>query len=163
MALTSGPNPPGIVNVLVHTSMGSRYHYWVPKEIGLPVMNKVLENPLPVAHGIIPQTHHTDTEPLGAFVITSEPTMVGSVLPARTVGLMKMEGGGRIVDKILTVCSLDSEFQDIEDIGDVPKRTIKQIEKAIKEDWTTKITWLDAARAKRSIERAMEMYKREFG
>lgn len=161
--LSAGPSPPNEIYVLVHVSQGSRYHYWVPKELGVPMLNKVIELPLPAAYGIVPATHHTDGEPLDTFVLTSEPPLPGSVIPARPVGLVRLEGGGRIDDKLIAVCSLDSEYQDIADIKDIEKRTLKQLEAAIKEDWVTRITWLDAARAKKAIERAIELHKKGLG
>jgi inorganic pyrophosphatase len=161
--LTPGPKPPDEIYVLVHVSTGSRYYYRLPKEQNVLVLGKSLEVPLPTAYGIIPQTHHVDGEPLDVFVLTTEPPVPGSLVPARPVGMVRLEGEGKIDDKVIAVCSLDKEFEVVTDIADVQKRALNQLERAIKEDWVTKITWSDVAKAKHVIERAIELYKREFG
>lgn len=161
--LTPGPKPPDEIYVLVHVSTGSRYYYRLPKELNVLVLGKTIEVPLPAAYGIIPQTHHIDAETLDVLLLTSEPPVPGSLVPARPVGLVRLEGDGKIDDKIIAVCSLDKEFEDVTDVADVQKRTLNQLERAIKEDWVTKVTWLDAAKAKHVIERAIELYKREYG
>jgi inorganic pyrophosphatase len=157
--MTPGPNPPDEIYVMVHVSSGSRFYYSMEK--GVLTISKAFASPLTAAYGLIPGTHHTDAEQLDALVLVSEPPMPCTLMPARPIGLVRLEGDGRTDDKILAVCSLDKEFEGMEDVSDVPKRTLSQLTDSIKEDWVTKITWLDAAKAKRAIEKAIELYKRE--
>jgi len=156
--LTPGPNPPEEISVLVHISSHSLYYY-VQNDV--LTLNKKVGKKLPVAYGVIPATHHTDAEQLDAFVLVSEPPIPGSLIPARPVGLMRLEGG-KIDDKIIAVCSLDSEFDKIRDIKDVPKNIISELEGALKKKLVTKITWLDAAKAKKAVEFSIELYKKEM-
>lgn len=160
MSELTGPNPPEEVYVLVHISSESRYHYWLPID-GILTLNKKVEKKLPMAYGVVPSTHHTDAEPLDAFVLVSEQPMPGSLVPARPVGIVRLEGGNRIDDKIIAVCSLDKEFEKIKDIKDVPKSAISALEDALKKKWVTKISWLDATKARRAVELSMELYKKE--
>ncbi|MBU5557740.1 MAG: inorganic diphosphatase [Candidatus Aenigmatarchaeota archaeon] len=160
--LSTGPNPPEEVYVLVRVSSGSKYQYSMRKDPCSLMLDKVLPSPLPVAYGIIPATHHTDAETLDAFVLVSEPPMPGSIISARPVGLMRIEGEGKIDDKIIAVCSIDREFDDLRDVADVPKHTLAQLTSAIKEDWVSKITWLDAEKAKKAVQKAIELYKRGY-
>jgi len=157
--MTPGPNPPDEIYVMIHVSSGSKYYYSTEK--GVLTISKAFANPLTAAYGLIPATHHTDAEPLDVLVLVSEPPMPCTLMPARPIGLVRLEGEGKIDDKILAVCSLDSEFEGVEDIADVPKRMLSQLTDSIKEDWVTKITWLDAAKAKKAIEHAIGLYKRE--
>lgn len=156
----SGPNPPEEIYVLVQVTVGSRNLY---KLEDVPTLDKVFEAPLPAAYGIIPETHHIDAEPLDAFVLVSEPSLPGAVVPARPIGLVRLDADGMIDDKVIAVCSIDGAFAKITDVKDLPASMRRELEAALQANWKGKITWHGPDRAFKAITHAIELYKREFG
>lgn len=144
--------------MLVLATAGSRSVYKV--EHGKMVLDRIAERPYPTAYGIIPQTHHIDAEPLDAFVLVTEPPLPCTLLPARPVGLIRCEGGGRLDDKILAVCLADPDFADIRDLADVPRRVLHELDVVLRTGWVTRIEWLGVERAQRTIEHAGELWRR---
>jgi inorganic pyrophosphatase len=161
MKLTPGPRPPDEIHVLIRATVGSRSLYKL--EAGTPVLVEIGERAYPAAYGDIPGTHHIDAEPLDAFVLVTEPPVIGSLLPARPVGLARLEADGKIDDKIIAVCLVDREFDDIKDIAAIPKHQLKELEQAMRADWVRKIRFFDVGRAKRAIAHAISLYEAEFG
>lgn len=159
----TGPNPPEEIYVHTEAIPGSRLLYSITKELPAPLLKEIKTREYPAAYGYIPETHHTDGRPLDAFVLISEQPALFALVIARPIGMLRLEGEKLPDDKIVAVALGDSEWSDVKDINELPKHILKEIEQVAAGVETKKIEWLPADRAKKAIERAIELYKKELG
>ena len=106
---------------------------------------------------------HIDAEPLDVLVLTSEPLQQGIVLQARPIGIVRLKN--KIIDDILIAVSLaDKRFEKLFDLTKLPKNTLEKIKQFLEEFKNMEVENIfDSEHAKRSVEHAIELYKREFG
>ena len=79
----------------------------------------------PVDYGFVPQTLWDDDDALDIAIITTYPLYPGILVPVRPVGIFKMIDDGESDDKVLSVPADDPRFDEVKDIEDVNKHTIK--------------------------------------
>lgn len=166
--ISSGPNIPNEVNVLIEIPKGSKNKYEFDKELGIIILDRVLYSPLhyPTDYGYIPSTLCGDGDPLDVLVLVTEPTFPGCLIKVRPIGGINMEDEKGLDDKILAVPVEDPRFSQIFDIKDVPKHYLKEIShffevyKALEPNKWVKIKgWVSSRRAKKIISNAVELFK----
>lgn len=87
---------------------------------------------------------------------------------ARMVGILHMIDSGESDDKVLTVPVDDPRFDEVQDVDDINKHKIREIQhffSTYKQIQNKKVTMEGvgtAADAKKAFERAREMYKKKF-
>lgn len=120
----------------------------------------------PQDYGCIDESLGEDGDPLDALVLLPRPTFPGVVIDVRPIGMLRMvdENGGD--DKILTVPHADERFASLQDIADVPRHTLSEIEhffshyKEIEHGrHVTTNGWADRAAAEAVIRRAQNRYQ----
>ncbi|RLF75244.1 inorganic pyrophosphatase [Thermococci archaeon] len=169
--LEPGPEVPEVVYALIEIPKGSRNKYELDKKSGLIKLDRVLYSPFfyPVDYGIIPQTWYDDGDPFDIMVIMREPVYPGVLIEARPVGLFKMVDSGDRDYKVLAVPVEDPYFNDVKDIGDVPKAFLDEIAhffqryKELQGKEVIVEGWDNAEVAKKEILRAVELYREKFG
>lgn len=121
--ISSGKNPPEEINVVVEIPQGSSVKYEFDKNSGAIVVDRFLYTSMsyPFNYGFIPQTHAEDGDPVDVVIISSLPVTPGSVIPARPIGLLKMEDEAGLDNKIMAVPTekIDPAFAHIKDIDDI--------------------------------------------
>ena len=123
----------------------------------------------PIDYGFVPQTLWDDDDALDIAIITTYPLHPGILVSVRPVGIFKMDDSGESDDKILSVPADDPRFDEVKDIGDVNKHTIKEIQhffetyKKIQNKEVLIKGVGTAAEAKEAFERSRKMYKEKFG
>ncbi len=124
------PGTKDVMNVIVEIPKGSHNKYEIDKETGLIALDRVLYSAqdYPFDYGFIPQTLWHDGDALDAILLTSEPLLTGILVRVRAVGLMGMIDDGESDSKVLAVPVKDPRWDDVKDIGDVNKHTLKEIE-----------------------------------
>lgn len=165
--ISTGPDPPNIINVVVEMTKGSQNKYEYDKEVGGFRLDRVLYTFFPCDYGFVPQTLDDDGDPLDAILLINQPTFTGCIVIARPIGIMRMLDEGREDDKILAVSITDPYYKQIVDITDVPDALVKELThffnhyKKVEGKETKVLEWRGVVEAKRLIEKNMNSYKKK--
>ena len=128
--ITAGENVPQIINVIIEIPKGSKNKYELDKETGLITLDRALHTSqdYPFDYGFVPQTHWADGDPLDVVVLTTYPLNSGVLVKVRPVAIINMVDGGDSDAKIIGVPESDPRWSDVEDLEDINKHTVKEIE-----------------------------------
>lgn len=118
------------MNVIVEINKGSKNKYEVDKKTGLIALDRTLHTAqdFPFDYGFVPQTLWDDGDPLDVIILTTYPLLPGILVQVRPVGIMDMNDSGDSDAKIIAVPVGDPRWNDVKDLGDVNKHTLKEIE-----------------------------------
>lgn len=154
------PGNKDVVNVFIECIKGSKDFYEYDKETETFILKKVLDFPFPGAYGLIPKTHHIDAEPLDVLVLISNNIQQGIVLPARPIGVIRMKGN--VPDDVLVAVPIsDKSFERINDISKI--NNLEELKKFLESFKGSKVEFVfDNIHARKSIETAINLYKKEF-
>ena len=121
---------PAIVEVIIEIPRGSRNKYEIDHTTGLVHLDRVLYSSVhyPADYGFIPGTRAADGDPLDALVIVQEPTFPGCHMKIRPIGVLLMRDEKGIDEKILGVPVADPRFDGINDISDLQKHWLLEID-----------------------------------
>ena len=121
--LSSGPNPPEEVHVVIEIPVGSTAKYEMDKESGVLMVDRFQFTSFgyPANYGFIPHTQASDGDPVDVLVLSSQPIVHGAAIKVRPVGYFETEDESGKDEKILAVPleTVDPFMADIKDIGDV--------------------------------------------
>ena len=167
--IPSGDKDSNTVNVIIEVVSGSRDKYEYNLKWDTFVLDRVLHSSVvfPVEYGFIPQTWYDDDDPLDIMVMSYEPLEVGCVVKVRPVGVLIMEDEEGEDPKVLSVPVNDPRFDGINDISDVHPHKLKEIQEFFEtykrlepHKWVKFKTWKNADEAKKIIEYAINLYKK---
>lgn len=172
-AISTGENPPDIVNVLIEVPIGGEpIKYELDKAAGVLVVDRFLYTSMryPGNYGFIPHTLSEDGDPCDVIVANTRAIVPGAVMSCKVVGvlLMRDEAGGD--EKILAVPSsrLTRRYEAIANFTDLPEITLRQIEHFFAHykdlepgKWVEIKGWGDAAVARRIVSEALDRAKAE--
>ncbi len=121
-------------NVIIETPKGSRNKLAYDEKLGIIKLKGVL--PLgasfPFDFGFLPRTHGEDGDPVDVLVLMDEPVSPGCLVPARLVGVIaaaQTEKGTTVQnDRLLAVSAVSRIHQHIQDLKDLYKRLLEEIE-----------------------------------
>lgn len=133
--LTIGDKSPEIINAVIEIPRQSQNKYEYDEKLDVFQLDRVLHSPLfyPLDYGFIPGTRSEDGDHLDVLVLTSFPLFPSCLIPVRPVGLFRMIDGGELDCKILAVAVNDPRFNEITDLKEVNKHTLKEIAHFFKE------------------------------
>jgi len=165
-----GSNVPDIVNAVIEVPKGSRNKYEYDKDKESFVLDRVLYSPVmyPADYGFIPKSTYYDGDPMDILVLMEHATFPGCIIESRPIGIMGMIDGGDKDYKILAVPVNDPRFEDINDINDIPKHLLKEIEhffsvyKNLEGKKVEVLGWKNAKAAKDELIVSLEMYNEKF-
>jgi inorganic pyrophosphatase len=128
--ITAGKDTPEIINVIIEIPKGSKNKYEIDKETGLIMLDRAMHSAqdYPFDYGFMPQSHWEDGDPLDVVVLTTYPLSPGILVKVRPVGVLNMIDDGDSDAKIIAVPVKDPRFDEIKDLADVNKHTLKEIE-----------------------------------
>jgi inorganic pyrophosphatase len=154
------PGNKDMINVFIGCVKGSKDFYEYDEKSEAFVLRKVLENPFPGSYGHIPKTHHIDGKPLDVLVLINDQTQQGTVLPARPIGVIRLKG--TIPDDVLIAVSIsDKTFESLNNITEL--QNLEELKKFLENFKESVVEYVfEADHAKRSIETAINLYKKEF-
>jgi len=118
------------INAVLEIPKGSYVKYEFDYKTGAIWVDRVGKTPIPYNfnYGDLPQTWNTgDNDPLDVIILCSYPLAVGTVVPARVVGGLRMIDSGEYDYKILAVAD-DKHYAHIKDISDVSLKELEDIE-----------------------------------
>lgn len=118
------------MNVIVEINRGSKNKYEVDKKTGLIALDRVAHTAqdFPFDYGFVPQTLWHDGDPLDVILLTTYPLVPGILVHARPIAIMNMLDSGEGDDKIIAVPTDDPRWDEVKDLGDINKHTLKEIE-----------------------------------
>ncbi|MBC7223264.1 MAG: inorganic diphosphatase [Anaerolineae bacterium] len=149
------------VEAVVEIPRGSRNKYELDPETGAVRLDRVLFSSVhyPTDCGFIPGAHAADGDPLDVLIIAEEPTFPGCRVQVRPIGVLLMRDEKGIDEKILGVPVADPRFEGIQDIGDLQRHWLVEIEnffdtyKLLEGKETHVEGWRDATEARRVLAR----------
>ena len=125
-----GENPDK-VKAVIEIPFGSNIKYEIEKESGAVVVDRVMHSAMyyPANYGFVNKTLSQDGDPADVLVLTEYPMQAGSVVNCRLIGVLIMEDESGIDEKLLAVpvSKIDPTYDEIQDIGDLPKHTLAKI------------------------------------
>ena len=124
-----GNNTPQEINVIIEIPKNSPNKYEIDKETGLIALDRANYSaaPYPFDYGFTPQTLWDDGDALDVIVLTTYPLNVGILVRVRPVAIMEMIDGGESDWKVIGVPIDDKRWDDVKDIQDINKHTLKEI------------------------------------
>ncbi|MDP2837845.1 MAG: inorganic diphosphatase [Candidatus Moranbacteria bacterium] len=128
--IEAGKDVPNIINVIVEIPQGSKNKYEIDKETGLIKLDRAMKSAqdYPFDYGFVPQTLWEDGDALDVVLLTTYPLHPGILVEARPVAVMRMVDSGEGDDKIIAVPKNDVRFEEVHDLADINKHTIKEIQ-----------------------------------
>ncbi len=155
------------INVIIEINKGSKNKYEIDKKTGLIMLDRAMytTQDYPFDYGFVPQTLWDDGDPLDVLVLTTNPLFPGVLVKVRPVAVVNMVDDGESDAKIIAVPIKDPRWDDVKDIGDINKHTLKEIEHFYKtyknlQDKVVEINGIDGAdKAKEAFEKAIQSYK----
>lgn len=161
------PGDENTMNVIIEIPKGSKNKYEIDKDTGLIALDRVYSTSqdVPVDYGFVPQTLWDDGDALDVAVLTTHPLTTGILAKVRPVGIMNMIDSGESDAKVIAVPVKDPRWDQVQDLGDVNKHTLKEIEhyfttyKKLDGKEVTIESFGTKADAISAFNRAIEMYK----
>jgi len=168
--ISIGKKVPEELNVIVEIPKGSKNKYEIDKETGMIALDRVAHSTqdFPFDYGFAPQTLWDDGDALDVILLTTHPLLSGILVRVRPVGIMKMIDGGDSDDKIIAVPVEDPRFTHVQDLPDINKHTIKEMEhfystyKKIQNKEVKVIGFEGKGEASKAIVRSQELYRNKF-
>lgn len=169
--IPTGPTPPEVVTAVIEIPANTRNKFELDKQLGLYRLDRVLHSAVhyPGDYGFLPRTYGDDGDPLDVLVVTTIPVFTGCLMDVRPVGLFHLIDSGAADEKVLAVPVGDPFADGIDDLGDLPPHSLREIEHFFqvykdlegKRIETRGFEGADAAKA--AITEAMRAYGRKFG
>lgn len=118
------------MTVIIEINKGSKNKYEINKKLGLIALDRVMHTAqdYPFDYGFVPQTLWEDGDPLDIVLLTTYPLVPGVVANARPIAIVNMIDNGEADAKIIAVPTHDPRFEHVEDLKDINKHTLKEIE-----------------------------------
>lgn len=168
--VSPGTKLPKEINVIIEIPKGSKNKYEINKETGLIALDRAMHTAqdYPFDYGFVPQTYWDDGDALDVIVLTTYPLAPGILVNARPVGIMGMIDGGDSDDKIIAVPVDDPRWNDVKDLKDINKHTLKEIEhffstyKKIQNKEVSVTGFKGRTDAFKAVERSLKLYKEKF-
>lgn len=125
-----GESAPEEINVIVEVPKGSPNKYEIDKETGIIKLDRANYSAaaFPCDYGFAPQTLWEDGDALDVIVLATFPIPSGILVKVRPVGLMEMIDTGESDYKVIAVPVDDKRWEDVQDLADVNKHSLKEIQ-----------------------------------
>lgn len=155
------------MNVIVEINKGSKNKYEIDKETGIIALDRTAHTAqdFPFDYGFIPQTLWDDGDAIDVVLLTTFPLFPGILVRARPVAIMSMIDSGDSDDKIIAVPVDDPRWNDVKDLKDINKHTLKEIEhfygtyKKLQNKEVKVNGFKGQADAKKAFNRGLKLYK----
>jgi inorganic pyrophosphatase len=166
--LPAGDNPPKILNMVVEVISGSRDKYEYNLQWEAFVLDRIIPSSVvfPVEYGFVPQTWFDDDDPIDIMVLSNAPLTAGCIVKVRVVGALIIEDEEGLDAKILSVLINDARFEGYNDISDIHKSRLVEIQEFFEtykrlepHKWVKIKAWKNAKEAWEIVEYSMEKYR----
>jgi inorganic pyrophosphatase len=129
LSLIPAQPKPGLLNVLIEITGGSKNKYEYDKDLNAFTLDRVLYSSVkyPYDYGFVPNTLADDGDPLDGMVLIDEPTFPGCIIVARPIGMLEMIDGGDRDEKILCVPDKDPRYAQVKSLKDLAPHRLDEI------------------------------------
>jgi inorganic pyrophosphatase len=157
-------------DAVIEIPRGSRNKYEVDHETGRVYLDRVLFTNFvyPADYGYVEKTLGLDGDPVDVLVLLEYPLFPGVGVSVRPVGVFNMRDEAGIDSKIIAVPAKDPRWTHIQDIGDVPEQTRKEIAHFFEHykdlepgKWVKTEGWGSAAEAETIVQAGIDKLKGE--
>ena len=157
----------GAYDAVIEIPKGSRNKYEVDHETGRVFLDRYLFTSFayPTDYGFFEHTLGLDGDPVDALILLDAPTFPGVGISVRPVGVFNMTDDGGSDAKVIAVPAKDPRWEHIQDIGDIPEFTKKEIEHFFEHykdlepgKWVKIDGWQGAAEAEAVIQAGIAAY-----
>lgn len=170
-SVSFGNKAPESVDAIIEIPRGSRGKFELDKESGMLRLDRVLFHSViyPANYGFIPQTYCDDNDPLDILVLSQVDIPSMCLVNAKIIGVMRMVDQGEADDKLIAVCADDISVNHYNDLSDLPKYILDEIQqffveyKTLEKKEVSVDGFEDAACARKILLQAIEDYKVKFG
>lgn len=158
------------MNVIVEIPRGSKNKYEIDKETGLIALDRAAHTAqdFPFDYGFVPKTLWDDGDALDVIILTTYPLAPGVMVRVRPVALMSMIDDGDSDDKVIGVPVKDPRWDEVKDLGDINKHTVKEIEhfystyKKLQNKEVEVKGFKGSSDAQAAFDRSLELYKEKL-
>ena len=169
--ISAGKDAPHTINVIIEIPRGSKNKYEIDKENGLIRLDRAMKTAqdYPYDYGFVPQSSWDDGDVLDVVLLATYPLAPGILVEARPIGIMNMVDCGDGDDKIIAVPKSDPRFDEILDLDDINRHTLKEMRhffetyKAIDNKVVVVKGFKKKAAALVAIKKGLRMYQDKFG
>ncbi|MEK7535668.1 MAG: inorganic diphosphatase [Patescibacteria group bacterium] len=168
--ISPGKKLPELVNVIIEINKGSKNKYEIDKETGMIALDRVAHTAqdFPFDYGFVPQTLWHDGDALDVIILTTYPLLPGIMVEVRPVAMLEMIDSGDNDNKIIAVPASDPRFEDVKNLADINKHTLKEIAhfygtyKKLQNKEVEVKGFQDLAVAHKAIHESLDLYKNKF-
>src|SRR3990167_11151434 len=158
------------MNVVIEIPKGSQNKYEVEKKTGLIKLDRANYSAAayPCEYGFVPQTLWDDGDAVDVLVLATFPIPSGILVKVRPVALMKMIDTGENDYKVIGVPLKDKRWEDVQDLSDINKHTLKEIQhffetyKQLKGDEVTVQGFKGKQEAYEAVKKGIGLYQEKF-
>lgn len=169
--ISPGKKLPEKINVIVEINKGSKNKYEIDKETGMIALDRPSHTAqdFPFDYGFVPQTYWHDGDALDVIILTTYPLLPGIMVEVRPVALLEMIDSGDNDNKLVAVPTSDPRFEDLKDLADINKHTLKEIAhfygtyKKLQNKEVEVKGFQDKKAAEAAVLESLELYKSKFG
>lgn len=170
--ISPGSDAPKTVNAIIECSKGTQNKYEVSKNADILILDRVLHSSViyPHDYGFIPGTFAEDDDPLDILVLISHPTFPLTLVKSKPIGILIMEDEMGLDEKVLAVASTDPFYQNYEDIVQLPKHYLDEIQEFFRtyknleeKTYATVKEWKGRDYAHMVIQECIDRFKKKFG
>ena len=128
--LATSVTAPETLHCLVEVPKGSRNRYEWDERLKAIKLDRFLFSSVvyPTDYGFIPGTLTGKGSALDAMVCVSAPTFPGIVIPVKVLGVFRTRDEAGQDDKLLCVPLKDPNWNEMQELGDLPARLRREIE-----------------------------------
>ena len=152
---------------VVEISKGSKQKYEMDKKTGLLRLDRILytSTHYPANYGFIPHTLAADNDPLDVLILCSESLIPMSLVKCYPIGVIIMDDGGDVDEKIIAIPDTDPNYNTYKSINDLPKHVFDEMKhffsvyKQLENKQTTVDVVSDRDEALKIISQSMDSYK----
>lgn len=114
---------------VVEIPKNSKVKYELNKDTGILEMDRILytSTHYPANYGFIPRTYADDGDPLDVLVLCSECIRPLSLVECYPIGVITMEDGGSLDEKIIAIPFQDPTYNTYQDISELPDHVASEI------------------------------------
>lgn len=114
---------------VVEISKGSKQKYEMDKKTGLLKLDRILytSTHYPANYGFIPHTLAEDNDPLDVLILCSESLRPMSLVKCYPIGVIVMNDGGVLDEKIIAIPFADPNYNTYKSINDLPKHIFDEM------------------------------------
>ena len=114
---------------VIEIEKGSKNKYEMDKETGALRLDRILytSTHYPANYGFIPRTWADDGDPLDVLVLCSECIRPLSLVECYPIGVITMEDGGSLDEKIIAIPFQDPTYNTYQDISELPNHVASEI------------------------------------